>query len=233
MSEGLETRLSAIFTGRAVPYTRPGSRSAIAKSPVDGILRIHAEGLEGDEQGDRRVHGGPDKAIHHYPFDHYAFWRGVHAHPLLHAAGAFGENFSSTGWTEADIHLADVIRVGSATLQVSQGRQPCWKLNDRFGHPDIARTMQSSGRTGWYYRVLEPGSVCSGDAMVVIERPCTAWPLRRLMSVLFDRTLAHDVLAEASRLPLPPSWKQLLERRLQKNEVESWQSRLEGPSAAP
>ena len=227
------THLTAIFTGRAVPYTRPGSLSAIAKSPVPGPVYVHGEGIEGDEQGDRRVHGGPDKAIHHYPFEHYGFWRGLHAHPLLETAGAFGENFSSTGWTEADIHLADVIRVGTATLQVSQGRQPCWKLNDRFGHPEIARAMQSSGRTGWYYRVLEPGTVRAGDTMSVIERPCAEWPLSRLMSVLFDRALRHEVLREASLLPLPPSWKNLLQRRLEKGEVESWQSRLQGPSSAP
>lgn len=222
--------LDAVFTGRAVPYTRPGSHSAIVKSLVAGPVQLHAEGIVGDEQGDRRVHGGPDKAIHHYPFDHYAFWRAELDHPLLAQAGAFGENFSSTGWTEDSIHLADIIRVGTATLQVSQGRQPCWKLNDRFAHPEVARTMQSSGRTGWYYRVLEVGTVQAGDAMTVVERPCPAWPLSRLVRVLFDRMLEPAVLREASELPLPPSWKQLLERRLQRNEVESWQSRLQGPA---
>lgn len=222
--------LAGLFTGRAVPYTRPGSRSAIAKSPVLESVRIHAEGIEGDEQGDRRVHGGPDKAIHHYPFDHYAFWRGEHPHPLLEHAGAFGENFSSVGWTEDDIHLADVVRVGTATLQVSQGRQPCWKLNDRFGHPGMARTMQSSGRTGWYYRVLEAGLVTPGDVMTVLERPCAAWPLSRLVTVLFDRTLERDLLQEASQLPLTSSWKTLLLNRLQRQEVEPWASRLDGPA---
>jgi MOSC domain-containing protein YiiM len=221
--------LAAIHTGRAVPYTRPGSCSAIAKVPVSGPVRIHAEGIEGDEQGDRRVHGGPEKAIHHYPFDHYSFWRQGHPHPLLAASGAFGENFSSTGWSEDTLHLADVIRVGTATLQVSQGRQPCWKLNDRFGLPDMARSMQSSGRTGWYYRVLEGGRVAPGDAMTVVERLCPDWSLRRLGHVLFDRTLERSVLEEASQLPLTESWKKLLSNRLQRNEVESWQSRLQGP----
>lgn len=223
--------LDAIHTGRAVPYTRPGSCSAIAKSPVSRPVRIHAEGIEGDEQGDRRVHGGPEKAIHHYPFDHYPFWREGHPHPLLAASGAFGENFSSVGWTEDTIHLADVIRVGTATLQVSQGRQPCWKLNDRFGLPDMARSMQSSGRTGWYYRVLEGGEAAPGDAMTVVERLCPDWPLRRLGHVLFDRTLERSVLEEASQLPLTESWKKLLSNRLQRNEVESWQSRLQGPES--
>ncbi len=221
--------LQAIHTGRAVPFTRPGSLSAIAKSPVSHAVRLHAEGIEGDEQGDRRVHGGPDKAIHHYPFDHYAFWRAGHPHALLQSSGAFGENFSGCGWTEDTIHLADVIRVGAATLQVSQGRQPCWKLNDRFGLPDMARTMQSSGRTGWYYRVLEPGRVAPGDMMAVVDRPCPAWPLRRLGHVLFDRTLERSVLEEVSRLPLTASWHTLVTNRLQRNAVESWQKRLQGP----
>lgn len=224
--------LSSIHTGRALPYTRPGSRSAIAKSPVVHPVHIGAQGIEGDEQGDLRVHGGPDKAIHHYPFDHYAFWRAEHPHSLLGAAGAFGENFSSSGWTEAHIHIADVIRVGTATLQVSQGRQPCWKLNDRFGYADMARKMQSSGRTGWYYRVLEAGTVSQGDVMTVVERPCADWPLSRLVAVLFDRTLKRELLQEASQLPLTGSWKTLLLNRLHRNEVESWQSRLQGPADA-
>jgi len=223
-------RLAAIHIGRAVPYTRPGSCSAIAKSAVAHAVTVHAEGIEGDEQGDRRVHGGPDKAIHHYPRDHYDFWRAQHPHALLQDSGAFGENFSSSGWTEQEIHLADVIQVGTAVLQVSQGRQPCWKLNDRFGYTDMARTMQSSGKTGWYYRVLQPGQVAPGDVMVVAERPCPAWPLARLASVMFDRTLDRALLQEATLLPLTPSWKKLLEHRLQSNQVESWAGRLDGPT---
>lgn len=223
--------LRAVQTGRARPYTRPGSRSAIDKQRRSGPVRITAIGLEGDEQGDPRVHGGPGKAIHHYPLEHYAFWRSLHDRPHLHDASAFGENFSTSGWTERDVCLGDVVAVGSAVLEVSQARQPCWKLNDRLGHPDVARVMQESGRTGWYYRVLTPGVVEEGDEMRVLHRPHHGWPLSRLLILLFDRVLDPRELMEALKLPLPDSWNKVFSRRLDNASLESWAPRLGGPPA--
>lgn len=223
--------IDAVLTGRAVDYTRPGSRSAIDKRAVEGPVRIGPEGLAGDEQGDRRVHGGPDKAIHHYPRDHYASWQGeVGAHALLQAAGAFGENISTAGITEADVCLGDRLRLGSALVEVSQARQPCWKLSDRFGIADMARRVQDSGRSGWYYRVLETGTVQAGDTLVLVDRPHPHWPLPRLSELLYRRTLDRDELQGALALPLVPSWRKLFERRLQQGDTESWDSRLGGPA---
>ncbi|WP_374321074.1 MOSC domain-containing protein [Pseudoxanthomonas kaohsiungensis] len=223
--------IDAVLTGRAVDYTRPGSRSAIDKRAVEGPVRIGPEGLAGDEQGDRRVHGGPDKAIHHYPRDHYASWQGeVGAHALLQAAGAFGENISTAGITEADVCLGDRLRLGSALVEVSQARQPCWKLSDRFGIADMARRVQDSGRSGWYYRVLETGTVQAGDTLVLVDRPHPHWPLPRLSELLYRRTLDRDELHGALALPLVPSWRKLFERRLQQGDTESWDSRLGGPA---
>ncbi|GAA5073932.1 MOSC domain-containing protein [Lysobacter panacisoli] len=222
--------LLAVLSGRAVPYTRPGTSSAIAKRPFSGPVRVTVEGLVGDEQGDRRVHGGPDKAVHHYPFDHYTWWRGeLDDAVLLNSPGAFGENLSTIGWTEDDICLADVVRIGTALLEVSQGRQPCWKLNDRFGDPRVARRMQHSGRTGWYYRVLEEGDIVAGDTMELVERRHPDWSIRRLSDLLFNRTLDRDWLQDAAQLPLPPSWRKLIEHRLAHAAVESWERRLHGP----
>ena len=223
--------IDAVLTGRAVDYTRPGSRSAIDKRAVEGPVRIGPEGLAGDEQGDRRVHGGPDKAIHHYPRDHYASWQGeVGAHALLQAAGAFGENISTSGITEADVCLGDRLRLGSALVEVSQARQPCWKLSDRFGIADMARRVQDSGRSGWYYRVLETGTVQAGDTLVLVDRPHPHWPVPRLSELLYRRTLDRDELHGALALPLVPSWRKLFERRLQQGDTESWDSRLGGPA---
>lgn len=158
--------LDALLTGRARPFTRPGSRSGIAKSPRDGALRVTPVGLEGDEQGDLRVHGGVEKAIHHYPREHYAAWIAeLGEHPLLMQAGAFGENFSTSGWSEADVCLGDRVRAGTALLEVSQGRMPCWKLNDRFEVAGMSLRVQESGRTGWYYRVLEEGVAAASIAV--------------------------------------------------------------------
>lgn len=225
----LSTQLLTLHVGKVQPYTRACTTSAIGKYPVSTRLRVSSLGLVGDEQADLRVHGGVDKAVHHYPFEHYAAWRQQISHPLLYSPGAFGENFSTVGWTEDTIHLGDVVQAGSAVLQVSQGRQPCWKLNDRFGEPKMASWLQSTGKTGWYYRVLEEGAVAGGDALILLERPYPTWPLGRLMDMLFRRTLDLELLRSAQELPLPPSWQKLIQSRLSKNEVESWKKRLDGP----
>ncbi|AQZ32565.1 molybdenum cofactor sulfurase [Pseudomonas sp. LPH1] len=222
-------QLDALLTGRAQPFTRPGSRSGIAKVPRQEALSVTTLGLAGDEQGDLRVHGGVEKAIHHYPREHYAAWLAeLGEHPLLMQPGAFGENFSTTGWTEDDVCLGDLIRAGSALLQVSQGRMPCWKLSDRFGVANLALRVQQSGRTGWYYRVLQEGVVGVGDRLQVVERIHADWPLSRLSAVLFDKRVEPELLRECLALPLVPSWRRTLERRLEKAEVEDWAPRLQG-----
>ena len=229
----------AVLRGRAVPYTRPGSRSAIAKTPVQGPVHIGPLGLDGDEQGDPRVHGGPDKAVHQYAQEHCAPWRAeLGALPVLDAPGAFGENLASTGMTEHTLCLGDQVRVGSsALLEVSQSRQPCWKLNDRFGLPNMARRVQDSGRTGWYYRVLQPGSVQAGDALVLVARPLPQWPLARIIAVLYHQPFDAAVLQALAALPLTPSWRRLVDARLARGAVEDWAVRMEGapvpPAAAP
>lgn len=222
-------QLDALLTGRAEPFTRPGSRSGIAKVPRQEALAVTTLGLAGDEQGDLRVHGGVEKAIHHYPREHYAAWLAeLGEHPLLMQPGAFGENFSTTGWTEDDVCLGDLIRAGSALLQVSQGRMPCWKLSDRFGVANLALRVQQSGRTGWYYRVLQEGVVGVGDRLQVVERTHVDWSLSRLSAVLFDKRVEPELLRECLALPLVPSWRRTLERRLEKAEVEDWAPRLQG-----
>lgn len=222
-----------VLVGKAVPFTRAGSVSAIAKASVRGPQRVTTLGLASDEQGDLRVHGGPDKAIHHYPHDHYTAWReDVGPHPLLAKAGAFGENISTTGMTEADVCLADRFRLGSALVEVSQSRQPCWKLSDRFEIPDMARRVQDTGRTGWYYRVIDAGQVQQGDAIVLEARPYPAWPLSRFIDLLYQRAIEVDVLHDLLALPLVPSWRILFERRLERGAVENWQKRLTGVAPA-
>lgn len=226
-------RIDTILTGRAVDYTRPGSRSAIDKHPVADAVQVDINGILGDEQGDLRVHGGPDKAIHHYPFDHYAAWRAdIGALPMLAQPGAFGENLSTTGITEADICVGDRLRMGNVVLEVSQLRQPCWKLNDRFDTRDMARRVQHTGRTGWYYRVLEGGTLRAGDTLAWLERPWPQWPLARVLDVLYRNMLDRAALENMLALPLTPSWRKLVEGRLARGEVESWAKRIDGPASA-
>lgn len=231
MSVGVQSGfvIDAVLTGKAVPFTRAGSVSAIAKTPVAGPQRVTVLGIAGDEQGDPRVHGGPDKAIHHYPRDHYRPWQDdIGLHPLLEHAGAFGENITTTGMLEHTVCLGDRYRMGSALVEVSQSRQPCWKLSDRFAVPDMARRVQDSGRTGWYYRVIEEGHVQPGDALALADRPHAAWPLSRLIDLLYQRAIDPGVLQVVLELPLVPSWRLLFQRRLERGAVEDWGKRLTG-----
>lgn len=229
MGLDIDIRIDEVRTGKAVDFTRPGSRSAIAKVPAHGAVEVGELGLSGDEQGDLRVHGGPDKAIHHYPRDHYPAWQAeLGSHPLLQAGGAFGENLSSVGLTEADVCLGDRFDLGTAQVEVSQLRQPCWKLSDRFAVPDMARRVQNSGRTGWYYRVLVAGQLAAGDRLVLRERPYPQWPLARIAEVLYRRGVEPALLEEVLRLPLVPSWRLLFERRLANGRIENWDKRLHG-----
>ena len=226
-------RLRALLTGHARPYTRPGSRSAIAKQERHGPVEVGPLGLAGDEQGDPRVHGGPDKAVHCYAWAQYAPWReelagNAQAQALLARPGAFGENFCLDGIDESQVCLADQWQIGSARFEVSQGRQPCWKLSDRFAVPDMARRVQDSLRTGWYLRVLQPGRVQQGDGVTLLERPFPQWPITRLLRVIAKRDCTPDTLRAILALPLPPSWQRLFTRRLEHASAEDWSARLDG-----
>lgn len=204
--------------------------SGIAKAPVVGPLQLTPLGFEGDAQADTRVHGGPDKAVHHYPFDHYAPWREeVGERPALAAPGGFGENLSTVGLDETTVAIGDVFRLGAAVIEVSQGRQPCWKLNLRFDVPDMAQRVQTSGRTGWYYRVLEPGLVAPGDAFLLVDRRSPDWTIHRLWRTLYVDTLNREELAAMAALDhLPEGWRKYARRRLESRRVEDWSARLGG-----
>jgi len=221
-----------VLVGQPVPFGPNGEPSAIDKRPVPGPVPVTATGLGGDGQGDRRHHGGAEKAVHQYPRDHYAAWaaKDPTLAPRLQAPGAFGENVSAQGLTEDGVCIGDVFRLGSAVVQVSQARQPCWRLNVRFATRRMARAVQATGRTGWYYRVLEPGELSPGDALALLERPRPEWPLSRLLDVLYRDRLNREALAAMAALPeLAESWRSLAARRLERGEVEDWQRRLTTP----
>lgn len=229
----MNVRIERLLIGPVAPLGEPQVPSGIDKHPVAGRLWLGTEGFTGDAQGDRKHHGGSEKAVHHYAFDHYTTWRTeIGDRPVLRQPGAFGENFSTSGIAESSVAVGDVFRVGGALIEVSQGRQPCWKLNLRFGIADMARRVQNSGRTGWYYRVLESGFVEQGDELQLVERRSPAWTLQRLWRTLYVDVLNRDDLAAMAALPhLPDSWRRYAQRRLTARSVEDWSRRLEGTPA--
>jgi len=221
--------------GRARPFGPNGEPSAIDKHPVAQPLWLGPMGLAGDDHGDTVHHGGADKALHHYAQEHYAVWHQVL--PLVPEqswqVGGFGENIATLGLTECDVCIGDIVRLGKAVLQVSQARQPCWRLNLRFGCDDMARRVQSSGRTGWYYRVLEAGEIAPGDELRLIDQPHGQWPLSRLLHHFYIEPLDRDALAAIAALEvLAPSWRQIAAQRLKTGGVEDWSRRLDTPGAA-
>lgn len=202
--------IEALLVGKPAPF-RGSDYSAIAKRPVGGPVSVTWAGLAGDGVADPIHHGGWDKAIHLYSQDHYIWWRQAKSgHPLFDAPGAFGENIASRGMTEEDICLGDRFTMGSAVVEVSHGRQPCWKLDHRFGAPDIMSTIARTARSGLYFRVIREGEVEAGTRMDLQERPLPDWNIARIFHLLIGgghkldrpavRALAQmPVLAEAWR----------------------------------
>lgn len=224
----LKPVVPVVLMGAVKPLPGDDRLSGIDKHPVAGPWTVTRTGFVGDAQADLKRHGGLEKALHQYPLDHYEIWSTeIGPHPLLGQPGAFGENLSTRGWTEDNVCIGDKIRFGSALLQVSQGRQPCWKLSKRFGRDDLAYAVQTTGRTGWYYRVVEEGVARSGDALVLEARARPDWPLSRLTRLLYRDTGNRHELKHMAELPeLADGWRMLALRRLESSKTEDWSKRL-------
>lgn len=184
--------IEALLTGRPA-LLAPGVLSAMGKAPVSGPVRITWLGLEGDTVADPTVHGGHDKAVHLFPREHYDWWRApLGDHALLGAPGAFGENLSTSGASEAALCLGDRFTLGSALLEICQGRQPCSKLNHRFGRTDVLTRAVESGRIGLYLRVIREGEAQAGDVMTLVERPHPDWNVARMFDLLVRGGFKRD-----------------------------------------
>jgi len=198
-----------LFVGKTETLWPGQAPSAIAKKPVRHACHITMTGMDGDECADPEAHGGPDQAIHHYASDHMPFWAARHpeqAAPFV--PGCFGENVSTTGLDERSLCIGDVLSMGSARVQVSQGRQPCWKLNAHIGRDDMAHDFRKTCKTGWYYRVLEPGIVSPDSFMHVIERPAPEWPIHDVITARFSRDVPPDTAQELADLAtLSAEWR--------------------------
>ena len=184
----------AICVGLPKPFNG-AELSAIDKQPVDGIAHIRSFGIEGDMVADTKHHGGPDMAVHHYPRDHYAGWSDwLGGHDLLSRPAAFGENIHAEGLTEETVRIGDRFHLGGALLEVSQPRQPCWKIDHRFGRKGMVARIVKQHNCGWYYRVIEEGDAKAGDRLEQIETGHEDWTVGRLFAKLFDP--AHKATRE-------------------------------------
>ncbi|MDY3561377.1 MOSC domain-containing protein [Gemmata sp. JC673] len=203
--------------------------SGFYKDPVAGPVRIGVTNIDGDGQADLVHHGGPDKAVCVYPADHYPYWREALNRPDL-PPGAFGENFTVEGLTEAGVCVGDVWTVGGVALQVSQPRQPCWKLARRWRVKTLTLQVQQTGRTGWYFRVLREGVVTPGEQLALVERPHPEWTVERANTVMHHNKADLQAAAELGSLPqLSASWRETLTRRVTQGTSPDQSKRLNGP----
>jgi MOSC domain-containing protein YiiM len=148
-------------------------RTGFQKRPVHGKVALRGVNLEGDDQADRTVHGGTGKTIYVYPSEHYPYWRKELERRSLDW-GAFGENLTTSGWLESTAHLGDVVRIGTATLEITQPRRPCYKLNAIFARPDMVERFHRSGRSGFYLGPVSEGEMGEGDPIELLSRKADA-----------------------------------------------------------
>jgi MOSC domain-containing protein YiiM len=182
------TRVRSVQAGRVSALGPQHVPSAFVKRPVAGTAHVGLLGLDGDEQADLRVHGGPGKAVYGYAHANYSVWlQAFPQHAALLLPGGLGENLTLDGCDELSVCISDIVRIGSVVLQVTEPRQPCFKFALRFKDNGMVRAMVENGMCGWYYRVLEPGTLTAGDALALLERPNPTWSIDRVNRRIVQR----------------------------------------------
>ncbi len=206
--------------------------TGIFKRPVRGPIQLQAHNLEGDGQADLVHHGGLDKAVCVYPFEHWFHWNSILPQRQL-IGGEFGENFTLEGLTEADVCIGDTFSVGSAVVQISQPRQPCWKLARRWQIKDLAVQVEQTGFTGWYFRVLQEGLVESNLRLRLTDRPYPEWTVSMANRIMHQERGNLKAAEQLSLCPLlSASWQHTLRQRSrQQNSPEPQQRQFGDPHA--
>jgi MOSC domain-containing protein YiiM len=206
----------SVFVGmpRDVEFGGEIVRTSIYKSPIAEAVRVGRLNLEGDQQADPSVHGGTFKAVYAYPSEHYTYWRSELEEPDL-AWGAFGENLTTAGLTEGTVGIGDRLRIGTAELQVTQPRFPCFKLAGLFGRPDMAKRFLGSGRSGFYLSVARGGEIKAGDAVEVVARAEESMTVAEVVSLYGSGGENQALLRRAVRLrALPEGLREHFRKRL-------------------
>ncbi|MFZ1742235.1 MAG: MOSC domain-containing protein [Pontixanthobacter sp.] len=184
--------VSALCSGASAALPT-GEQSGIRKSPLDGPVLIGTGGIEADVQVNRKHHGYPAMALHHFPSETYDWLRhhfGVL--PRLAGPGSMGENLSTTGLTEHDVHIGDRFRLGSAVIEVTQPRQPCATIEAHLETKGVVKALVAAARSGWFYRVLEPGTATAGDHLERIECGHAKWSVARAFLATYGAARAPD-----------------------------------------
>jgi MOSC domain-containing protein YiiM len=199
---------------RLASYRGETYSTGIFKQSVSGPIALRFLNLDGDRQADLAVHGGPNKAVYAYPSEHYEYWRSELPGTNL-PWGMFGENFTTEGLMENDLHIGDRLRVGSAVIVVRQPRIPCLKLAVKFQRQDILARFLRSGRSGFYFSVEVEGTVEAGESFELLNREPDAVTIAE-MNHVFAKDIYNDALLRKAiaSVALPEDWRDHFRKRL-------------------
>jgi len=209
-------KLLSIQVGKIQTHDYQGEewKSAFKKKPVEGAVFVNRLNVEGDNQYDKKNHGGEHRAVLMYSAEHYQTWEDELNTEL--AFGSFAENFTVSGLNEQTVCIGDIYQIGETRLQVSQPRVPCYKIYRSLGIPDITEKATVTMRTGWYLRVLQEGSVKAGMPITLLERLHPDWNIERIHTVMAHRRKKTKEAAELSKITeLNPEWREKLENAVQ------------------
>jgi MOSC domain-containing protein YiiM len=209
-------KLVAVSVGRPrdVQWRGRKVQTSIFKTPVSRRVHVMRDNVEGDQQSDLSVHGGPEKAVYAYPAEHYNFWRSALPDVEL-PWGAFGENFTTEGLLEDEVWIGDRYRIGTVELVVTQPRMPCYKLAIRFGQPDVVKRFLQSRRSGFYLAVAREGDVGAGDAIERLARSERRLSVADVVALYATDSANQPLLERASDHPsLPAAWREYFRKRL-------------------
>ncbi|MBG1245104.1 MOSC domain-containing protein [Nostoc sp. NZL] len=213
---------------REVTWKGKTVSTGIFKEPVServtvrwrSARRRRSLNLEGDRQADLTVHGGLDKAVYVYPFEHYDYWRGELPETEL-PLGIFGENFTTTGLREEEVNIGDCFHIGTVKLMVTQPRVPCYKQGIRFGRPDMVKRFLASRRTGFYFRVLQEGEVGTGDTLELVSRDDNHITVADITQLYVRDQDNPELLHQAAQLEaLPESWREYFQEQSRRQDVK-------------
>ena len=197
----------AVYQGRTI-------NTGIFKQPVSGPVPLRTLNLDGDRQADLSVHGGPFKAVYAYPSEHYPLWRQELKRAEL-PWGMFGENFTTEGLSENDLHIGDRLQIGTAEVMIRQPRVPCYKLAAKFQREDILDLFLRSGRSGFYFSVEQEGVVQAGDSFEFLSRQVEAITIAEMNRLFVEDKYNRILLEKAIATPaLPEDWRDYLSKRL-------------------
>jgi MOSC domain-containing protein YiiM len=199
---------------RLAVYKGMTLNTGIFKKPVSGRVLLRTLNLDGDRQADLSVHGGVYKAVYAYPAEHYEYWR--EQLPGIDLPwGAFGENFATEGLMEAELHVGDRLKIGSAIVMVRQPRMPCYKLAAKFQRDDMIERFMESGRSGFYFSVEQEGEAGEGDVIEFISRNPDGITIAEMNRLFVREKYNRDLLQKAvATAALPESWREYFLPRL-------------------